>query len=150
MNTYIDTEHDKTIAFGEKTLYVEGLCDWDELNNSITPEVKHIHFGSNDSFDGHNLEKWESLIHLALKTKLWVTLEFDATYSETVIECGFNEKHNFIPKIKINLPYIVLLNYHTVIKIDDKKQKSNPGTWTTYLSDLMDHDAFTPGKFYVD
>ena len=146
MTIYNDVERDNTIALGKKTLFVEGLYDWAIINDHFTSDFMHIHFGSNNSFNETNIDQWETIILSALKTKRWVTLEFDAKYLKTVLECGFTEYHNFIPKITVNLPYIGLLNYNAVLKIDDEKTESNPGTWTHHLTDLINQTKFTPGK----
>lgn len=146
MTILTDIERDRTIAHGKRTFFVEGIYSWQVLENWITSDVEHIHFGTNGSFDDTNIDQWEVMITPALKLNRWVTLEFDAKYIETVIECGFTEYHNFIPKIKVLLPYIGLLNYHTVIKFDDNMKKTNPGTWTHHLHELLTQTKFNPGK----
>jgi hypothetical protein len=64
-------------------------------------------------------------------------------------EGGLNEYDNFIPQIRVPIPYIRLWNYNTMIKIDDKDFKAtNPGVWSHSLHKLMDRDNFTPWDKY--
>jgi hypothetical protein len=59
------------------------------------------------------------------------------------------EYDNFIPQIRVPLPYTKLWNYNTMIKIDDVGFKAtNPGVWCHSLHNLMDRDKFTDWSKY--
>ena len=52
--------------------------------------------------------------------------------------------------ISVKIPYAGLLNYNTVIKIDDKDfAATNPGVWCHSLHDLQDREAFTDWSKYT-
>jgi len=69
--------------------------------------------------------------------------------AELFLEGGLTEYNNFIPQIRVPLPYIEQWNYNTMLKIDDKGfNKTNPGIWTHSLHDLMDKNKFTDWTDY--
>jgi hypothetical protein len=77
------------------------------------------------------------------------SLDIPITIAEEFLENGLNESNNFIPQIRVPLPYIKLWNYNTVIKIDDKDFKAtNPGVWSHSLHTLMDRSKFTDWNQY--
>jgi hypothetical protein len=62
---------------------------------------------------------------------------------------GLCEYNNFIPQIRVPIPYIKLWNYNTMLKIDDRDfNSSNPGVWCHGLHTLMDRGAFTDWNQY--
>jgi hypothetical protein len=64
-------------------------------------------------------------------------------------DSGLNENDNFIPQIRVPIPYIRLWNYNTMLKIDDRDFKStNPGVWSHSLHTLMDRKNFTDWEQY--
>ena len=69
--------------------------------------------------------------------------------SETFHESVLVEYDNFIPQIRVPLPYIKMWNYNTMIKLDDKDfDATNPGVWCHSLHDLMDREKFTDWTKY--
>ena len=51
--------------------------------------------------------------------------------------------------ISVKLPYIALLGYNAVIKLDDRDfAATNPGVWCHELHDLMSRDRFTSWDQY--
>jgi len=79
------------------------------------------------------------------------TLDIPLSHVETFNDSAFNEYSNFIPQIRVPIPYIRLWNYNTMLKIDDKDFKaSNPGVWCHSLHDLMDRSKFTEWSQYSE
>jgi hypothetical protein len=77
------------------------------------------------------------------------TLDIPITLAETFLESGLTEKDNFIPQLRVPIPYIRLWNYNTMLKIDDKDFKaSNPGVWCHRLHNLQDEKKFTDWSEY--
>ena len=65
------------------------------------------------------------------------------------LESGLIEYDNFIPQLRVPVPYIRQWNYNTMLKIDDKDFKaSNPGVWCHRLHDLQDIEKFTDWTKY--
>jgi hypothetical protein len=157
--TGIEVEH--TPAFGLQTLFVtnvhpvEEIQDWlDDFNSyeDTTKHIKHIFFGANHSFHpANNLEwqRWESMMEYFLKKDYLCSLDIPISHAEDFLENGLNESNNFIPQIRVPLPYVTLWNYNTMIKIDDKDFKAtNPGVWSHSLHSLMDRSKFTDWNQY--
>ena len=68
---------------------------------------------------------------------------------EWFLDGGLTEVDNFIPQLRVVVPYVAQWNYNTMIKIDDKDFKtSNPGVWCHSLHDLMDRNKFTNWSKY--
>ena len=77
------------------------------------------------------------------------SLDIPLNAAEDFLESTCVESNNFIPQIRVTIPYIEQWNYNTMLKIDDKGfDKSNPGIWTHSLHDLMDRKKFTDWKDY--
>jgi hypothetical protein len=157
--TGVEVEH--TPAYGMNTLFVTGvqaISDIDLIlgdNNALldsSKHIKHIFFGANHSFHpANNLEwqRWETMIEYFLKKDYFCSLDIPISHAEDFLENGLNESINFIPQIRIPLPYVSLWNYNTMIKIDDKDFKAtNPGVWSHSLHKLMDRDNFTSWDKY--
>ena len=104
---FIGTEVEHTPMYGEKTLFVVGTQDVEDIARiAFKNGIKHIYCGANQSFelsgDGGTYNEnadWENMIQGLLKLKLWVTLDFDIKYVEWVAECCFSETNRFIPII---------------------------------------------------
>jgi hypothetical protein len=157
--TGIEVEH--TPAFGLQTLFVTGvhpveeIQDWlDDFNSyeDTTKHIKHIFFGANHSFhpaDNLEWQRWESMIEYFLKKEYLCSLDIPISHAEEFLENGLNESNNFIPQIRVPLPYVTLWNYNTMIKIDDKDfNATNPGVWSHSLHSLMDRNKFTDWNQY--
>ena len=85
-----------------------------------------------------------------LKEGIWLTLDFDVSLAEEVLECGMTEYATFIPMISVKLPYMKQFNYNTTIKLDDKDFKAtNPGVWCHSLHDLQTRETFTDWTKYT-
>lgn len=151
--TGYEVEH--TPAHGMHTLFVVGLQSIEDINNSLAVamyETKHIFFGANHSYDPYGSDqhdKWESMITHFLDRGYLCSLDIPMSQVEEFNESGLCEYNNFIPQIRVPVPYIKLWNYNTTIKIDDKDFNStNPGVWSHSLHNLMDRTVFTPWTDY--
>ena len=152
---FVGTEVEHTPAFGKTTLFVVGIQPVDEIvyHFSKHPDgIEHIFFGANHSFHPENnleWQRWETMIQSFLDKGYWCSLDIPISHAEEFLENGLNDCINFIPQIRIPLPYIKLWNYNTMIKIDDKDFKAtNPGVWSHSLHTLMDRSKFTDWDQY--
>jgi hypothetical protein len=159
--TGIEVEH--TPAFGMRTLFVTGIQDKQIIehllaeDNSYTDtskHIKHIFFGANHSFDpvsALDWKSWEDMIEYFLQKDFWCSLDIPMSAVEEFHEGGLCSYENFIPQIRVPIPYIKLWNYNTMIKIDDKDFKAtNPGVWSHSLHTLQDRSKFTPWSKYKE
>jgi len=158
---FVGTEVEHTPAYGKLTLFVTGVQSIDSIkevlanNNSYidsSKHIKHIFFGANHSYNPKdNLEhqRWESMIKHFLDLGYLCSLDIPLDQVEEFNDCGLCECDNFIPQIRVPIPYIKLWNYNTMVKIDDKDFKAtNPGVWSHSLHDLMDRNKFTDWAQY--
>ena len=150
---FTGVEVELTPAFGMKTLFVTGLQDLEEIQKIYKKEkCEHIFFGANHSFnpiETPEWNEWEYMIKNFLKEDILCSLDIPIDYAEEFLETGLTEYENFIPQLRIPLPYAKLWNYNTMIKIDDKDFKAtNPGVWCHSLHDLMDRKKFTDWTKY--
>lgn len=158
---FLGNEVEHTPAYGMRTLFVTGLQLIEEIetvlkeNNSYTDtskHIKHIFFGANHSFNPATAEEhrhWEDMIIYFLADGYLCSLDIPINQVEEFHESGYCEYDNFIPQIRVPIPYIKLWNYNTMIKIDDKDFKAtNPGVWSHSLHNLLDRDCFTPWANY--
>lgn len=143
---FVGTEVEHTPAFGKRTLFVTDIHSIDEIAINLNG-AEHIFFGANHSFNPtNNLEwqRWESMIEFFLKKGYLCSLDIPINVAEEFLENGLNEYSNFIPQIRVPIPYIKLWNYNTMLKIDDKDfNATNPGVWSHSLHTLMDRSKFT-------
>jgi hypothetical protein len=148
---FIGTEVEHTPAFGMKTLFVTGVQSFEDISKNLQG-CKHIFFGANHSFNPTNYDEWkswDSMIEFFLRLEYMCSLDIPINLAEEFLESGCNEFDNFIPQIRVPLPYIKLWNYNTMIKIDDKDFKAtNPGVWSHSLHTLMDRSKFTDWDQY--
>lgn len=150
---FIGTEIEHTPAFGMKTLFVVGIQSVDEIYRYAQDEdINHIFFGANHSFNPNTSKEWfewESMIVDLLEQNFLCSLDIPINKVNEFNDCSLNEKNNFIPQIRVPIPYIKLWNYNTMVKIDDAGfNHSNPGIWTHRLHDLMDIKTFTNWNQY--
>ena len=150
---FVGNEVEHTPAFGMKTLFVTGVQPVEAIegvlaNNNVT----HIFFGANHSFNpqGYDEHKqWEDMIMYFLDKTYLCSLDIPINQVEEFHESGYCERDNFIPQIRVPIPYIRLWNYNTMLKIDDRDFKStNPGVWSHSLHTLMDRSKFTDWAQY--
>jgi hypothetical protein len=139
-------EVERTPAFGKKTLFVVGIQPIDSIIAHIHGE-EHIFFGANHSFNPNTPEEWrawENMITYFLERGRLCTLDIPILAVEEFHEGGLCEYRNFIPQIRVSVPYTKLWNYNTMLKIDDKDfDATNPGVWCHSLHSLMSRETFT-------
>ncbi len=155
VNFFVGTEVERTPAFGKRTLFVVGVQPTADIAYHFDrhPDgIEHIFFGANHSFDPQdNLDwqRWESMILPFLKSGYLCTLDIPMTAVEQFNDSGLCEYNNFIPQIRVSIPYIKLWNYNTMIKIDDRDfDATNPGVWCHSLHSLMTRRTFTDWNQY--
>lgn len=142
--TGIEIEH--TPAYGKKTLFVTGVQPVEHIALNLQG-CEHIFFGANHSFNPQTYEEhkaWEDMILFFLDKQYLCSLDIPINQIEEFHESGYCEYNNFIPQIRVPIPYIKLWNYNTMLKIDDKDfNATNPGVWSHSLHSLMDRSKFT-------
>ena len=156
VSVFIGKEIEHTPAYGMYTLFVVGVIPVDDIKRHLAdqPQIKHIFFGANHSFGSFEqfdeYDRWTDMIIPFLEQGLLCSLDIPLSEIESFNDFGFNEYHNFIPQIRVPIPYVESWNYNTMIKIDDKDfNSSNPGVWTHSLHELMDRKCFTSWDKYA-
>jgi hypothetical protein len=159
--TGIEIEH--TPAFGLQTLFVTGVQPTQEIQDWLddfasyedtSKHIKHIFFGANHSFnpvynDYAGWKQWDDMITFFLDKDYLCSLDIPLSAVDEFHDGGLCEYSNFIPQIRVPIPYIKLWNYNTMLKIDDKDFKAtNPGVWSHSLHSLMDRSKFTDWSQY--
>ena len=150
---FIGNEVEHTPAFGMRTLFVTGVQPVDAIAQNLQG-CEHIFFGANHSFnpafnDYNGWKAWEEMIEFFLEKGYLCSLDIPLSAVEEFHDGGLNEHANFIPQIRVPIPYIKLWNYNTMLKIDDKDFKAtNPGVWSHSLHTLMDRSKFTDWSQY--
>jgi hypothetical protein len=145
------------------TLFVTGIHPNQEIQDWLddfasyedaSKHIKHIFFGANHSFNPQNnldWQRWEGMITYFLDKGYLCSLDIPMSAVEEFNEGGLNDYNNFIPQIRVAIPYIKLWNYNTMIKIDDKDfNATNPGVWTHSLHKLKDRSVFTDWSKYTN
>jgi hypothetical protein len=147
--TGIEIEH--TPAFGKKTLFVTGIQSFDSIAENLQG-CEHIFFGANHSFNPTTWQEWhdwEEMIEYFLQKDYLCSLDIPLSAVEQFNDGGLNGYNNFIPQIRVPIPYIKLWNYNTMLKIDDKDfNATNPGVWSHSLHALQDRSKFTDWSQY--
>lgn len=147
--TGVEVEH--TPAFGKMTLFVTGIHPVEEIALNLQG-CEHIFFGANHSFNPQSPEEWDmwqDMIQFFLGKEYLCSLDIPLSAVEEFHDGGLCESDNFIPQIRVPIPYIKLWNYNTMIKIDDKDFKAtNPGVWSHSLHTLKDRSKFTDWSQY--
>jgi hypothetical protein len=150
---FIGKEIEHTPAFGKLTLFVTGIHPVEEIARNLNG-AEHIFFGANHSFNPQTPEEWDqwqNMIQFFLDKDYLCSLDIPLSTVEEFNDGGLNESDNFIPQIRVPIPYIKLWNYNTMLKIDDKDFKAtNPGVWSHSLHKLMDRDNFTSWDKYKE
>jgi hypothetical protein len=152
---FIGNEVEHTPAFGLPTLFVTGVQPVDEIAYHFDKHpdgIEHIFFGANHSYNPRNYDEhkaWENMIRFFLEKDYLCSLDIPISQVEEFHESGLCEHDNFIPQIRVPIPYVKLWNYNTMLKIDDKDFKAtNPGVWSHSLHTLMDRSKFTDWSQY--
>ena len=147
--TGVEIEH--TPAYGMKTLFVTGVQSIEHIALNMQG-CDHIFFGANHSFNPQTYEEhkaWENMIMFFLDKGYLCSLDIPINQVEEFHDSGYCEYNNFIPQIRVPVPYIKLWNYNTMLKIDDKDfNATNPGVWSHSLHKLMNRDNFTDWSQY--
>jgi hypothetical protein len=150
---FIGIEVEHTPAYGLKTLFVTGIHPVEHIALNLNG-AEHIFFGANHSFNPQTPEEWDQwqdMIQFFLDKDYLCSLDIPLSAVEEFNDGGLNEYDNFIPQIRVPIPYIKLWNYNTMLKIDDKDFKAtNPGVWSHSLHKLMDRDNFTSWDKYKE
>jgi len=154
---FVGNEVEHTPAHGMVTLFVTDVQSCEDIEHHVKHNpagIEHIFFGANHSFNPKNYEehkRWEEMIFYFLKQGYLCSLDIPLNQVEEFHESGYCEYDNFIPQIRVPIPYIRLWNYNTMLKIDDKDFKAtNPGVWSHSLHTLMDRSKFTDWAQYKD
>jgi len=152
---FIGHEVEKTPAHGLLTLFVVGIQNLGDIlyHYKNHPDgIEHIFFGANHSFNpqtAREWEDWEEMIASCLKENILCSLDIPVQHVEEFNEGSLNEYSNFIPQIRVPIPYIQQWNYNTTIKIDDRGfNVTNPGVWCHSLHDLKNRKFFTDWQQY--
>ena len=160
---FIGNEVEHTPAFGMRTLFVTGIHNEQVIEHLLGDEnalldtskhINHIFFGANHSFnpkhnDYEGWKQWEDMITYFLDQDYLCSLDIPLSAVEEFNDGGLNDYANFIPQIRVPIPYVKLWNYNTMLKIDDKDFKAtNPGVWSHSLHTLMDRSKFTDWSQY--
>lgn len=144
-------EVERTPAFGKLTLFVVGVQPIDDIADRMAG-CEHIFFGANHSFHpvgSTEWREWEVMITHFLALGYLCTLDIPISHVEQFNDGPMCEFRNFIPQIRVSVPYTKLWNYNTMLKIDDKDfDATNPGVWCHSLHSLMSRDAFTSWDDY--
>ena len=155
VNFFFGKEVEKTPAFGKQTLFVVGIQPVDEIAYHFARHpsgVEHIFFGANHSFypqTPSEWDQWSAMIVHFLKLGYVCSLDIPVTHVEDFNDTCLCEYRNFIPQIRVSIPYVKLWNYNTMIKIDDTDfDATNPGVWTHSLHSLMSRRTFTDWDQY--
>ena len=162
VNFFVGNEIEHTPAFGMRTLFVTNVQPVQEIQDWLddfaayedkSKHIKHIFFGANHSFDPQtrlDWQRWESMIEYFLGKGYLCSLDIPISAVGEFNDSGLCEHNNFIPQIRISIPYVKLWNYNTMLKIDDKDfDATNPGVWCHRLHTLMSHDTFTSWQEYT-
>jgi len=150
---FVGTEVERTPAFGKRTLFVVGVQSTVEiLSRFLGNECEHIFFGANHSFCPDNRlawQRWESMIEPFLRDGYLCSLDIPITHVDEFHDGPLCDYRNFVPQIRVSLPYTKLWNYNTMLKIDDKDfDATNPGVWCHSLHRLMSRETFTSWDDY--
>jgi len=145
-------EVENTPAKGLGTVWIVGLPTDCYGVTAVAHGYSQLRMGANNSFNPTSTaewERWEEVLLYALDNGVeWVSLEFGIEHYNRVLESCVIEYPNFIPILKIDMPYINQLGYNAVLKIGDTKEKTNPGNWTVYVQELISRKAYTHHTHY--
>ena len=152
--SFIGTEVEHTPMLGYKTLFIVGLQDIESIIRVAKAEsIEHIYCGANMSFapkTALEIKQWKSMVDGLLGAGLHVTLDYDLSYHEAVLELGLNNDSKFISMISVKLPNLNGLNGNACVKLDDSDFKaSNSGVWVHKVDELKTHNTYTNWDQYT-
>jgi len=150
---FVGVEVEHTPALGRKTLFITGVHSVSKIKEKfIEHQCTHIFFGANHSFAPVSADEWiawEDMISPFLKDEILCSLDIPVNLVNEFNETVFNEYDNFIPQIRVPIPYVRLWNYNTTIKFDDVGfRQTNPGVWSVSLHSVLDRKHFTDWQQY--
>ena len=112
--TGIEVEH--TPAYGKKTLFVTGWVSIFEIEKYCWKEqIEHIFFGANHSFNPETTDDWAGwtdIISHFLNNDYLCSLDIPISLAEDFLECSLIKHDNFIPQLRVPVPYIKKWNYN--------------------------------------
>ena len=153
-NFFVGNEVERTPAYGMQTLFVVGIQSVEQIEVMMSAlNCEHIFFGANHSFEpaGLDWDRWEVMITHFLHKDILCSLDIPISQAEDFLESCLIEHDNFIPQLRIPLPYIKQWNYNTMLKLDDRDFAStNPGVWCHRLHNLMSDETYTSWNQYKD
>jgi hypothetical protein len=155
---FVGTEVEHSPALGQRTLFVVGVQDPTKvIHLAKSLQCPHVYFGANQSFpmigpnDATQWAAWTGMIESVLQKGLLCTLDLDVSCTEGLAESSLVEYNNFITMISVKIPYVQLMGYNAVVKIDDKGfRATNPGVWCHSLHDLKNRKVFTDWSKYTN
>lgn len=150
---FIGYEIEHTPAWGLKTLFITGLHSVETIEHLLKEtNAEHLFFGANHSYNPMSPDDhyaWETMIKHFLSKDYLCSLDIPMNQVEEFHDGGLCDYNNFIPQIRVPIPYIKLWNYNTTIKIDDIGFNStNAGVWSHTLHSLTNHENFTSWRDY--
>lgn len=153
INFFVGYEVEHTPAWGQLTLFIAGLQPISAIDRLLEDyNADHIFFGANHSYDPQGAdehEEWESMIQYFLDKGFLCSLDIPFNQIEEFNDSCLCNYNNFIPQIRIPIPYMKLWNYNTTIKIDDIGfNQTNPGVWCHSLHALTNRESFTDWRDY--
>jgi len=154
ITVFTGVEIEKTPAFGLQTLFVVGVLAPESIIDLVTQKkCEHVYFGANQSFNGKNIDHWDSMIGHCLRLGIKCTLDFDVKFCETKHKwlAELSKFDNFIPQISVKVPYLTKYNRNATLKLDDIDfDATNPGVWCHSISDLKLTDKLTTWPEYAN
>ncbi len=109
---FIGKEVEHTPAYGMKTLFVNGVQPVEDIALNLQG-CEHIFFGANHSFNPQSYKEhkaWENMILFFLEKEYLCSLDIPINQVEEFHESGYCEYNNFIPQIRVPIPYVKLWN----------------------------------------
>ena len=151
----VGVESEQSALQGALTLYVCGkpavkwvtrCCDTVQEIPSMKGllPLRHLYFGADGSFNGIEIEQWESAIRYFLREHYWVTLELHPRRIPALLQTSLCSNAHFIPLISVPIPCIAHLGTNAALRIADVGTSSNAGTWRYPLRALINGSTFTP------
>ena len=148
---FVGYEVEKTPAYKQKTLFVVGVQPVNTILEKFNEaNCTHIFFGANHSYlvnEESEWFDWEDMIEFFLRKDILCSLDISVKNAIDFTESVLLEYNNFIPQLRVEIPYLKLWNYNTTIKLDDLSfNYSNPGVWCHHLHTLTNNNQLQVGQ----
>jgi len=153
---FTGTEVEHTVAFGKKTLFVQGHPDPEKIIEIANEHnISHIYLGANHSVQTYTnsfpKNDWNNTITLLLAEDFWVSFDYEAHLHKTflnIIKPEVWSSNKFIPLLSVHIPDVKTINPNLIVKIADAEFKgSNKGVWCMNVHDVT-KEKFTPWSHY--